>query len=108
MLTATQESELESLQKLALKIVYGVTGVSYESLLEQSGPVTLKERRLKLVDKFILKTSTHPTYSNWFPARDFIHYNLRSEKIYEEKKARTEHLYRSPLYYYRRRLNHIS
>ena len=108
MLSLTQEAELESLQKLALKFIYGVTGVSYDVLLSKAGIQTLKERRLRLVDKFILKSVEHPIYTNWFPTRNFIHYDLRHEKIYEERRTRTNRLYKSPLYFFRRRLNHIS
>ena len=108
MLSITQENGLESLQKLALKIVYGVTGVSYDELLRRSGLCTLKERRMKLLDKFILKAVNHPTYGAWFPTKHFVHYNMRREKIYEETFARTKRLYNSPIFYMRRRLNHIS
>ena len=107
MLTKTQAQKLESLQKLALKIIYGVTGVPYTELLERSGLQTLHTRRLKMVDKFITKASKHPTYSAWFPIRHMTGYDLRVERIYHEKRARTQRLYNSPLYFFRRRLNCI-
>ena len=108
MLSLTQEAELENLQKLALKVIYGVTGISYVQLLEWAGIGTLKERRLRLIDKFLAKTLKHPTYKNWFPTRNFVHHDLRSERVYEEKYARTKRLYQSPFYFYRRRLNSIA
>ena len=107
MLNHHQITELENLQKLALKIIYGVTGVSYVSLLERSSLPSLAERRLTMVDKFITKTVNNPKYRSWFPHRILSTHDLRSEKIYEEKHARTSRLYKSPLYFYRRRLNYI-
>ena len=107
MLGKVQCQDLEKLQKLALKIVYGVTGVSYSELLDRSGLPTLAERRLGMIDIFILKASTHQTHKKWFPTKCFSGYGLRTERIYEEKRARTARLYNSPLYFYRRRLNCI-
>ena len=107
MLNNTQTNELEHLQKLALKIVYGVSGVEYNTLLERAGIPTLKERRLRMVDNFIRKTAVHPIYKAWFPAREVTGYNLRKEMVYEESRARTSRLYNSPLFFFRRRLNCI-
>ena len=107
MLNKTQCQQLEGLQKLALKIIYGVTGVTYTSLLERSGLSPLSQRRLSLVDGFIKKLVTNPRYRDWFPTKEFIHHDLRKENIYVEKFARTSRLYNSPLYFYRRRLNNM-
>ena len=107
LLSITQSQQLEGLQKLALKIIYGVTGVSYSSLLENSGLSTLSERRLGLVDGFLRKAIKDPRYDEWFPTREFTHHDLRKENIYVEKFARTSRLYNSPLYFYRRRLNNM-
>ena len=49
-----EEKDLEDMQKKALWIVYGLNH-SYESCLNKSGPSTLKDRRLELVDKFAKK-----------------------------------------------------
>ena len=87
MLGKVQSQELEKLQKLALKIIYGVTGVTYTALLERSGLPTLAERRLGMVDKFILKAANHQTYKLWFPTRLMSGYGLREERVYEEKQA---------------------
>ena len=107
MLSQTQAKLLENLQKLALKIIYGVTGIQYVILLERSGLPTLAERRTKLVDGFIKKAVQNSRYKDWFPTKTFFHHDLRKEQIYIEKYARTSRLYKSPLYYFRRRLNKI-
>ena len=46
-------------------------------------------------------------FKDWFPKKTFVHHDLRREKIFVEKFARTNRLYKSPLYFYRRRLNEI-
>ena len=108
MLNKIQEDEIEKLQKLALKIIYGIYGVTYMSLLERSGLVPLKQRRMKFIDNFLKKTIETRKYIDWFPTKEFSNYNLRTERLYVEKKARTSRLYNSPLFYFRRRLNTIS
>ena len=75
------------------------------TLLEWAGISNLAERRLRLVDKFLQKAINNPVHSMWFPLKEFTHHDLRTEKIFEEKYAKTERLYKSPLYFYRRRLN---
>ena len=107
MITSEQAHGLEMLQSAVLKIIYGMKK-SYFQLLEESGVETLAERRQKLTDSFIVKTAQNEHFKEqWFSTREFTHHVLRTEKIYEEKFARTDRLYRSPLYMYRRRLNEI-
>ena len=81
--------------------------MSYNTLLERAGIVTLKDRRLGMVDRFVIKNAANPAYNRWFPTRSWSGHNLRQERIYEEKKAKTGRLYNSPLYFFRRRLNCI-
>ena len=103
-LTQEQTNDLERLQAFNLKIIYGFR-LSYREALSQSGLDTLWRRREKLLQKFIEKTSNIDRFrQRWFPRKTFTHMNLRKELFYEEKHARTERLYRSPLYSMRRRL----
>ena len=82
--------------------------MSYADTLEMSGLEYLCERRLRLVDKFIIKCAMSERFSEkWFPKKEFVHMDLRKELVYVEKYARTSRLYDSPLYFYRRRLNEI-
>ena len=85
MLNKAQSQQLEGLQKLVLKIIYGVTCVTYTSLLESSGLSPLCERRLGPFDGFLNKLVKNPRYSDWFPAREFIHHELRKENIHVKK-----------------------
>ena len=107
MLTASQSEQLESLQRKALKIIFGYK-TSYATAIEEAGIERLSVRRSSAVDKFILKAVKNPRFCNeWFPKKPFYHKDLRKEMVFIEKYARTERLYNSPLYYYRRRLNEI-
>ena len=107
MLTQEQEHALEMLQSTALKIIYGIKR-SYEELIELSGLERLVERRERLTDKFIKKASENPRMSDeWFPLRPGTKHDIRNEKKYAELFARTDRLYKSPIYSYRRRLNYL-
>ena len=107
MISKEQAHGLEMLQSSALKIIYGQS-LSYARLIEESGIDTLQDRRQKLIDKFVLKAAENPKFKEeWFTQKKFTHHDLRNERIYEEKYARTERLYRSPIYTCRRRLNEI-
>ena len=94
------------LQAAALRIIYGHKK-SYSALLHIIEIESLRDRRSRLVDKFVLKTAANPAFEDWFPLKNFTHHDLRVEKIYHEEFARTDRLYKSPIYTYRRRLNEI-
>ena len=104
-LTATQTQILERLQSQALKCIYGYE-YSYRALLEMSGMQTLHDRREARCDKFALKTSTSPRYQHWFP-REQHQRQLRRQNRYQEFRARTNRLHKSPLFDLRRRLNRM-
>ena len=88
-----------------MKIIFGFDK-SYDELLEASDCEKLKDRRLRLIDRFLLKAVSNDRFNTrWFPKKTFIHFDLRQERFYEEKFARTSRLYNSPLYFFRRRLN---
>ena len=108
MLNSSQNDMLEKLQRDIYKVIFGFDK-SYRAILEENGLESLKERRQKLFDAFLLKMAGSAEYSDrWFPTKDFTHPDLRVERIYLEKYARTDRPYKSPLYAMRRRLNEIS
>ena len=102
-LTLTQSGQLERLQAMALKAIYGFNH-SYRSLLSISGPTSLKARRDERGDRFASRCLSNPRYADWFkvhqPARI-----TRRPLSNEEERARTAWLYSSPLFHLRRRLN---
>ena len=105
MLTKYQENQLENLQKRCLRCMFGYQK-SYRQLLEESGLQTLKERRETAMLKFAQKTSKNPVYAHWFKENPNPRRNsLRFSKPYVEEMARSERLYNSPLFYFRRLLN---
>ena len=108
MLSAEMSNKLEKIQCDAFKAIYGFEK-SYEEILSSNDLMRLDTRRSKLFDDFVQKMSLSDRFSRrWFPTKDFVHYDLRKEKIFEEKHACTARLYNSPLYAMRRRLNEIS
>lgn len=101
MINKSQALKLEDLQEAALKVIFGYNH-SYATLLEQTGLESLHDRRQRLTDSFLIKTVENLVYrEKWFPRHAFYHQDLRKELIFHEDYART------PIFYYRRRLNEI-
>ena len=105
LLTKYQENEIEKVQKRCLKCLYGYNK-SYKDLLAESGLQSLKDRREAALKKFAQKTVKNPVYSAWFEENDHPRAgSQRRSKKYKEKLARTNRLYKSPLFTIRRVLN---
>ena len=104
LLIEEQEEKLEGLQKIALRIIYGF-GMNYCDLLKKANLSTLKERREKAFIKFANQLSQSERFKEWFPLSKDVGMSLRNIKKIEEQYARTDRLYRSPLYSMRRALN---
>ena len=77
---------------------------SYEELLRESGLDTLMARRIRAITKFAKNCVSNLVYSSWFPENTNRQSQRRTKK-YEEKMARTNRPYNSPLYVCRRALN---
>ena len=69
-----------------------------------SGLETLEKRREKALLKFAQKASSNPQFMDWFP-RNNNRSSQRTGKEFEEKFARSDRLYNSPLFAMRRALN---
>ena len=106
MLNLKLDSEIEALQRNTLKTIFGHE-LSYKQALELSGLQTLNQRRDEFFDKFVKNLSENKDFEHWLPREEFTGYNLRRELIYTEKFAKTDRLYKSPIYTARRRLNEI-
>ena len=108
MVNGEQARILEKLQSSALKTIFGWQK-SYEELREEHTVESITERRQRLTDDFIIKSSNNPRFGErWFPLKNIPDHDLRRERPYIELFARTDRLYRSPIFYYRRRLNELS
>ena len=102
MLNDEQDQAVERLQAQALKCIYGYKE-SYASMREKAGVTTHRARRIELCDTFARKASSNPRFAAWFPERTGR--SGRYGDQFQEMNARTDRIYNSPLYYYRRRLN---
>ena len=102
-LTLTQSGQLERLQAMALKAIYGFDH-SYHYLLSISGLTSLKARRDERGDRFAQKCAVNPRYATWFPLHQAARVT-RKPLRFVETWARTARLYSSPLFHLRRRLN---
>ena len=102
MLNDEQDQEVERMQAQALKCIYGYTD-SYATMREKAGVTTHRARRIGLCDKFAQKAARNPRFSSWFPPRTGR--SGRHGEEYHELPARTDRLFNSPLFYYRRRMN---
>ena len=101
MLTDEQDQQIERLQARALKNIYGYKD-SYAEMRRKAGVTTHRARRIELCDKFAQKAAGNPRFE-WFPMRTGR--SGRHGEAYQELQARTDRLFNSPLYYFRRRLN---
>ena len=102
-LSKYQSNRLEQVQKQCLRIMFGY-GKPYSELLSQSGLEKLSVRRQNQFEKFAERASTNPVYKSWFPLNEGRK-GTRNRNVYLEKTARTDRLYKSPLYTMRRLLN---
>ena len=102
MMTKYDKNRLETIQKKCLRSIYGY-GLSYEELLEKSGLETLENRRDKALAKFANKALLNLQFEHWFPLNK--NRTGRHGKTFEEKYAKSDRLYNSPLFKMRRILN---
>ena len=105
MITKEQSSQLENMQRMAMKIIYGFDQ-KYSDILSTTGIKKLEERRTLAFQKFAVTISQSERYKEWFEKTDVTaRMELRNVNLYKEKYARTQRLYNSPLYAMRRYLN---
>ena len=65
-LTQQEVKQIERVQRCALYIIMGDAFTSYRDALETLESENLHERRIKLCEKFAIKTVKEPRYSHWF------------------------------------------
>ena len=106
LMTQTDVSNCESVQRIALKMIYGFEA-HYEEILEKSKLSTLQERLFSLTKNFAKRAVLQQTGKKWFP-KPVMNNNMvetRNVPKVREFPARTEIRQKSPLYYMRRILN---
>ena len=105
-LTQKCESNLERVQKSALKIILGDKYVSYENALKVLKLQSLKERREELCLKFARKCLEVPKFEKMFPRNHNDHdMEMRGSEFFKVKRGLTERLRRSAIPHMQRLLN---
>ena len=82
MLSVEQSDRLESLQRKALRIIYGFDK-DYNTLMEVAGVETLKKRRDDASLKFATKLVNSDRFCNMFPLNYQHNFNTRKRKKYQ-------------------------
>ena len=98
---------LETLQRRALKIVFGWNS-DVDTIMAAKGIETLEERRKSAVLRFALKNEEVAKYGGkWFKKNEEISINLRpgTRNKYKEVKCRTERMKGNPVVYMTSALN---
>ena len=106
MLGAGQETMLEGLHRLAIKICFGFDVPTDETMAE-NGIESLRDRRIRRCDSFLKKAIRNPMFEHWFPPKDGTRRNLRRRREIQESRATTNRKFNSPLEYLRRRANEL-
>ena len=90
-LTKKNTSDLERVQKSALKLILKDRYINYKSALNVIGLESLEMRREKLCLKFAKACVRHKKLSDMFPKdkRDYA-MDMRHKEKYQQKRARTE------------------
>ena len=104
-LTKKQESQLETIQKRACKIMLGTSYSTYAEALVMCNIGTLLERRKKLCIDFAHSLEKNALVCNWLPQKPNIDHALRSKKKYEMFKCKTKRFQDSSIPYLIRLLN---
>ena len=106
LLTLEQDATLESLQRRAMKIIFG-ENVSYRTVIDSGRVDLLHDRREGLFKKFAIKASKSQRFATWFPQNREIDHNLRRREKYHIPHLRTERARKSPIICMRRLLNEM-
>ena len=103
-ITADEISQLERIQKSALRIIYSNNYKCYENALKMASLPTLSERRRKLTLKFAIKCTQNEKTSDMFPLNP-SDINTRHSEKYLVPKACTNRLAHSAIPQMARQLN---
>ena len=107
LLTQGQETDLERLQRHALRVCFGYDR-PVDEWMQENNIATLKARRITQSDKFIRKAAANPVFGpTWFQPRPDTTHDLRTRRVVQETQTRTLRRFNSPLAFLRRRANQI-
>ena len=105
-ITQENKSDLERVQKSALKVILGENYKSYENALNILDLETLDARREKLCLTFAKRSAKHPKMKQMFPLDEKTHdMDTRNPGKYKVQHAFTDRLKDSPLIFMQNLLN---
>ena len=105
-LTEENISDLERVQKSAIKVILQEKYNGYQNGLAQLGLEDLKSRREQLCLDFAKKCTKNKKLSHMFPINNKSHdMNTRREDFYKVQHANTGRLQKSPIIYMQKLLN---
>ena len=105
-LTEQQKSDLERVQRSALKIILGEKYESYKKALIVLDLEPLEERREYLCLRFAQKCTKNDLTKKMFPSNDKLHkMDIRSKEKFKVQFAKTERLKNSAIIYMQNLLN---
>ena len=105
-LTGEQCDRLERLQRIALKIIYGIR-MPYAEGLRRSGLETLATRRDTITKAFTSKAYESDRFrERWFKPSRASGYSLRSRRAVAQEFAARDRLVNAPIYKMREDINH--
>ena len=105
MLTESEISDIERIQKIVLKVVLGDNYSSYDQACILMNTTTLQQRRADLSLKFALSCLESAQHKHLFTQRKSLYYQLRNIKSFEVPFCHSERYYSSPLPHLTRILN---
>ena len=107
LLTGAQVQEIERIQSMILRVIYG-DKLSYAQCLEAAGLPSLNNRRELAFLKFCERVERSPLYSKrWLPLAVNNEYNLRANDKYLIEKTKCTRLMKSPIFRMRKILNDL-
>ena len=105
-LTEQQKSDLERVQKSALRIILGQKYENYKKALDVLNMDTLEDRREYLSLKFAKKCLVNEKMKHIFPLNEKVHQmNMRKVEKYRVQYSNTERLKNSAITYMQKLLN---
>ena len=103
-ITKGERSDIERVQRCALRIILNEKYDSYESALKLVGLEDLESRRTRLCLNFALKATKNVKYQHWF-SKKFKHINTRSKTKFCTVNAKHARYEKSPISYLTQLLN---
>ena len=105
MLTETDKTDIERIQKIVFKIILGYQYIDYQQACTKMKTSTLQTRRQDLSLRFALSCLESPQHRHLFKQRTSTYYNLRNIKSFEVPFSNSDRYFSSPIPYLTRLLN---